>query len=66
MVLDPGDEAPVMLLEHEPGGVQQAQRRLDEAALVRDGEAEALPHFSPLAVFGVVPSAALKRSSIPR
>ena len=36
VVLDARDEAPVVLLEDEPGVVEQAQRRLDEAALVRD------------------------------
>jgi hypothetical protein len=35
-----------MLLEHEPGIVQQADRRLDKAALVGDREPEALPHRS--------------------
>ena len=46
MVLDARDEAAVVLLEDEPGVVEQAERGLDEAALVRDGQAEALPHRS--------------------
>ena len=41
-VLDAGDEAPVVLLEDEAGVVEQRERRLDEPALVRDREAEAL------------------------
>ena len=46
MVLDACDEAPVMLLEDEAGIVEQPQGGLEEAALVRDGEAESLPHRS--------------------
>ena len=47
VVLDEGDEAPVVLLEDEAGIVQQAQRRIDEAALVGDREAQATGHRSP-------------------
>ena len=47
VVLDEGDEAPVVLLEDEAGIVQQAQRRLDEPALVWDREAQATGHRSP-------------------
>ena len=46
VVLDARDEAPVVLLEHEAGVVEQAQGRLDQPALVRDGEPEALGHRS--------------------
>ena len=35
-VLDPRDEAPVVLLEDQAGIVEERERRLDEAALVRD------------------------------
>ena len=41
-----------MLLEDEAGVVEQAQRRFDEAALVRDGQAEAVAHRSPRRVGG--------------
>ena len=40
-VLDARDEAAVVLLEDEAGIVQQGERRLDQPALVRDGETEA-------------------------
>ena len=46
MVLDARDQAPVVLLEDQAGVVEQAERGLEEAALVRDGEAEALSHRS--------------------
>ena len=46
VVLDARDEAPVVLLEDQAGVVEQAEGGLEEAALVRDGEAEALPHRS--------------------
>ena len=45
-VLDARDEAPVVLLEDEPGVVQQAQGRFDQPALVRDGQPQALAHRS--------------------
>ena len=41
VVLDARDEAAVVLLEDEAGIVEQPQGRLDQPALVRDGEAEA-------------------------
>ena len=44
MVLDAGHEAAVVLVEHEPGVVEEPQGRFDHPSLVRDGEAEALPH----------------------
>ena len=44
MVLDTGHEAAVVLVEHEPGVVEEPQGRFDHPSLVRDGEAEALPH----------------------
>ena len=37
-VLDARDEAAVVLLEDEAGVVEQAQGRLDQPALVRDGQ----------------------------
>ena len=46
-VLDEGHEAPVVLLEDEAGVVQEAQGRLDQAALVRDRQAQAAGHRSP-------------------
>ncbi len=46
VVLDACDEAAVVLLEDEAGIVEQAQGGLEEAALVRDGETETLPHRS--------------------
>ena len=39
-VLDARDEAPVALLEDEPGVVQQRQRGLHQPTLVRDGEGQ--------------------------
>ena len=45
-VPDAGDEAPVVLVEDEAGVVEEGERRFDEPALVRDREAEALPHRS--------------------
>src|SRR3712207_6899408 len=39
--LDARDERPVVLLEHEARVAEQLDGRLDEAALVGDGEAEA-------------------------
>ncbi len=47
VVLDPRDEAAVVLVEHESRVVEQAQRRFDEAALVGDGEAETGGHEVP-------------------
>ncbi len=44
VVLDARDQAPVVLVEDEARVVEQAQGRFDEAALVRDGQAEALGH----------------------
>ena len=44
MVLDSRHETAVVLLEHQAGVVEQGQGRVDEPALVRDGEAEALAH----------------------
>ena len=46
MVLDAGDEAAVVRLEHEPGVGEQAEGRLEEATLVGDRQAEAVPHRS--------------------
>ena len=46
VVLDARDEAAIVLLEHEARIVQQAERRLDQPALVGDGETESLPHRS--------------------
>ncbi len=45
-VLDPGDEAPIVLLEDEPRIVEEGEGRLDQSALVRDREPEAVPHRS--------------------
>ena len=45
-VLDPGDQAAVVLLEDEPGVVQQEQGRLDQSALVGDRQAQAVSHRS--------------------
>ena len=44
-VPDAGDEASLMLLEHKTGIAEQLDGRLDETALVRDGQAEP---FAPL------------------
>ncbi len=51
-VLDPRDEAAVVLLEDEAGIVQQPQRGVDHPPLVRDGQPEALGHepAGPVAV----------------
>ena len=46
VVLDARDEAAVVRLEHEPGVSQQAEGRLEQAALVGDRDPEALPHRS--------------------
>jgi hypothetical protein len=45
-VLHAGDERAVVLLEHEPGVVEQLDRRLDQPPLVGDGQAQALAHRS--------------------
>jgi hypothetical protein len=45
-VLDACDEAPVMLVEHEAGVVEESEGRFDETALVGNRETEALPHRS--------------------
>ena len=47
VVLDEGDKAPVVLLEHEARVMEQAQGRFDHPALVRDGESQATAHRSP-------------------
>ena len=44
MVLDARHEAAVVLVEYEPGIVEEPKGRFDHPSLVRDGEAEALPH----------------------
>ena len=59
VVLDARHEAAVVLLEHEAGVVEERQRRVDEAALVRHREPEALPHRDGA-------SASRTRSSISR
>ena len=46
VVLDQGDQASVVLLEHQAGVVQQPQRRFDEPALVGDREAQSAGHRS--------------------
>ena len=45
-VLDTRDEAAVVLLEDQARVVEERQRRLDEAALVGDGEPQPVPHRS--------------------
>ncbi len=47
-VLNPRHEAAVVFLEHEPGIVEQGERRLDEPALVRDCQAQTFAHQSPV------------------
>ena len=59
-VLDARHEAAVVLVEDQPGIVEQPQRRLDQPALVGDGEAEALAHRVAAAGRG----AGLERSSL--
>ena len=41
-IADPRDEASLVLLEDEAGVAEELDRRLDQAALVRDREAQAL------------------------
>ncbi len=62
-VLDACDEAPIMLLEDEAGVVEEGQRRLDEPALVGDGQAEAVAHQRRPAPAA---ASAFRRSSIAR
>jgi hypothetical protein len=45
-VADAGDEAPIVLVKDEAGVMQEIQRRLDEAALVRYRQPQSLPHRS--------------------
>src|SRR5439155_22028110 len=56
VVLDARDKAAVALLEDEPGVVEEPEGRLDEAALVRDCEADPVPHRSAPAGYGVEPA----------
>ena len=44
VVLDTRHEAAVVLIEHEPGVVKEPKGGFDHPTLVRDREAQALPH----------------------
>ena len=46
VVLDPRDEAAVVLVEHESCVVQEPEGRFDEPSLVRDGQSKAVSHRS--------------------
>jgi hypothetical protein len=46
VVLDAGNQAAIVLVEDQAGVVEQPQGGFDHPSLVRDGEAEALPHRS--------------------
>jgi hypothetical protein len=61
-VLDASHQRAIVLFEDQPGVTQELHRRVDEAALVGDGEAEAVPHLSVPTGYGRLPAASDSRS----